>query len=113
MLVQVTRRAASWVARQKLAAAVLRRVMQRQTVNEVYCYICDGHDHVNHSCPVLKLPKPVAHAVGYSVAGLGVFHIPHVPLPKKKESKNALVTVVGGSISREQLVQQLQRIVPG
>ena len=61
---------------------------------------------------MLKLPKPVAHAVGYSVAGLGVFHIPHVLLPKKKESKNALVTVVGGSISREQLVQQLQRIVP-
>lgn len=23
--------------------------------NDVYCYICDGHDHVNHRCPVLKL----------------------------------------------------------
>lgn len=52
--------------------------------NEVYCYICDGHDHVNHRCPVLKLPKPVVHAVGFSVDGLGFHHIPHAPLPRRK-----------------------------
>jgi hypothetical protein len=38
---------------------------------EVYCVICDSHDHVNHKCPVLKMPRPVAHAVGYAVHGLG------------------------------------------
>lgn len=27
-------------------------------ISEIYCDICD----VNHRCPILKLPKPVAHA---------------------------------------------------
>jgi len=58
------------------------------------------------------MPKPVAHVVGYSVAGLTFYHIPHVSLARKKESKNAFVTVVGGTLSTEQLVLQLQRIVP-
>jgi hypothetical protein len=22
---------------------------------EIYCVICDSHDHVNHKCPVLKM----------------------------------------------------------
>jgi len=46
------------------------------------------------------------------VVGLGFYHIPHAPLPRKKDSKTALATVVGGSISKEQLIIQLQRIVP-
>lgn len=70
--------------------------------NEVYCYICDGHDHVNHRCPVLKIPKLLAHAVRYLVAALGFFHIPHALLPRKNGSKNAPVIIVGGPISREQ-----------
>lgn len=42
---------------------------------EVHCYICDGHDHVNYRCPVLKLPKPVANAVG--VLSGGAWIIPY------------------------------------
>lgn len=50
---------------------------------EVYCDICDSHnEHVNHRCPILKMPKPVVHAVGYAVEGLGFYHIPHPPLSK-------------------------------
>jgi hypothetical protein len=81
---------------------------------ELYCDICDAHgDHVNHRCPVLKLPRPSAHAVGYSVEGLGFYHIPHPPLSRKKDSKTALIKVVGGTLSLEQIVTQLQRIVLG
>ncbi|CAO2173343.1 unnamed protein product [Urochloa humidicola] len=81
--------------------------------NKVYCVICDGHDHVNHRCHLLKQPRPVAHAVGYAVMGLGFYHIPHAPLSRKKDSKTALVKVVGGTLSVEQMIVQLQRVVPG
>ncbi|CAO2146350.1 unnamed protein product [Urochloa humidicola] len=80
--------------------------------NKVYCVICDGHDHVNHRCHLLKQPRPVAHAVGYAVTGLGFYHIPHAPLSRKKDSKTALVKVVGGMLSTDQMVAQLQRVVP-
>ncbi|CAN6276965.1 unnamed protein product [Urochloa humidicola] len=80
--------------------------------NKVYCVICDGHDHVNHRCHLLKQPRPVAHAVGYTVTGLGFYHIPHAPL-SRKDSKTALVKVVGGTLSVDQMVAQLQRVVPG
>ncbi|CAO2178969.1 unnamed protein product [Urochloa humidicola] len=81
--------------------------------NKVYCVICDGHDHVNHRCHLLKQPRPVAHAVGYAVTGLGFYHIPHAPLSRKKDSKTAIVKVVGGTLSSDQMVTQLQRVVPG
>lgn len=80
---------------------------------KIYCVLCDGHDHVNHKCHLLRQPRPIAHAVGYSVTGLGFYHIPHPPLSRKKDSKAALVKVVGGKLTAKQVVAQLQRIVPG
>jgi hypothetical protein len=72
---------------------------------ELYNVICDGKDHVNHKCPILKQSRPVAHAVGYAVHGLGFYHIPHPPLPRtKKEYRQALNTVVGGELSKELIV---------
>lgn len=80
---------------------------------EVYCVICDSHEHMNHRCPLLKAPRPVAHAAGYAVMDLGFYHIPHPPLPRvKKDSKMARVSVVGGVLSGDQLIMQLRRIVP-
>ena len=75
--------------------------------------LCDSHEHMNHKCPLLKAPRPVAYAAGYAVMGLGFYHIPHPPLPRmKKDSKMARVSVVGGSLSADQLVLQLRRVVP-
>jgi hypothetical protein len=51
--------------------------------------------------------------VGYSVSGLGFYHIPHLPLSRKKDSKTALVKAICGILSLEQVVSQLQRVVPG
>lgn len=45
------------------------------------------------------------------MSGLGFYHIPHPPLSRKKDSKTALVSVVGSNLSGDQLVAQLQRIV--
>lgn len=78
---------------------------------QVYCVICDGHDHVNHCCHLLKQARPVAHAVGYAVEGLGFYHIPHPPLSRKKDSKTALVKVVVGTLTVDQVTAQLQRVV--
>lgn len=80
---------------------------------EVYCVICNSKDHMNHKCHLLKAPRPMAYAAGYVVMGLGFYHIPHPPLPRvKKDTKKALVSVVGGSLSGEQLIIQLKRVVP-
>ncbi|CAN6231827.1 unnamed protein product [Urochloa humidicola] len=81
---------------------------------ELYCVICDGHDHVNHKCPLLKMPRAVAHAVGYAVHGLGFYHIQRPALSRaKKETKMALITVEGGNLSKEQVQKQMQRLFPG
>ncbi|EEE62954.1 hypothetical protein OsJ_17761 [Oryza sativa Japonica Group] len=59
---------------------------------EVCCDICNSDSHVNHRCPILKIPKPSVQAVGYAVEGLGFNHIPHTPLQRsKKGTKMALV----------------------
>lgn len=77
-------------------------------IAELHYVICDGHDHLNHMCLILKQSRPVAHAVGYAVHGLGFYHIPHPPLPKtKRESSSTMITVVGGELSKEQIILQL------
>jgi hypothetical protein len=82
---------------------------------EIYCVICDKHnDHVNHKCPFLKMPRPVAHVVGYAVHGLGFYHIPRPPLPRvRKDSRTALVSVEGGCVTVEEIRRQLERLFPG
>jgi hypothetical protein len=81
---------------------------------DIYCVICDKRDHVNYKCPLLKMPRPVAHAVGYAVHGLGFYHIPRPPLPRsKKESKTATISVEGCKLSKEEVQKQLERLFPG
>jgi len=53
---------------------------------EVYRVICDSHEHMNHKCPLLKAPRPVAHAADYAVMGLGFYHIPYPPLREEKRT---------------------------
>ncbi|WVZ54678.1 hypothetical protein U9M48_005442 [Paspalum notatum var. saurae] len=67
---------------------------------------------LNLTCPLMQ-SRPVAHVVGHAVRGLGFYHIPHPPLPKtKKESWKALITVMGGSLTKEQIIIQLQKLFP-
>lgn len=82
---------------------------------EIYCVICNTpNDHMNHKCPILKLPRTVASVVGYAVHGLGFYHIPHPPLSRaNKESKMAVIKVDGGQLDKEQVIRQLQRLFGG
>jgi hypothetical protein len=81
---------------------------------EIDCVICDKYnDHVNYKYPILKMPGPVAHAVGYAVHGLGFYHIPHPPLRAKKDSRIALISVEGGQVQLEEVKRQLERLFPG
>lgn len=43
----------------------------------------------------------------------GSNHYSYAPIPRKKDSKTALVKVIGGRLSLDQVVVQLQRLVPG
>jgi hypothetical protein len=76
---------------------------------EIYCVICDKYnDHVNHKCPVLKMPRPVAHAVGYAVHGLGFYHILRPLLPRaKKDSRTVLISLEGGKVPMEEVKRQV------
>jgi hypothetical protein len=76
--------------------------------------ICDKHnDYVNFKCPILKMPRPVADAVGYAVHGLGFYHIPRPPLPKaRRDTRTALISVEGGQVPVEEVRRQLERLFP-
>jgi hypothetical protein len=82
---------------------------------EIDCVICDkNNDHVNHKCPFLKMPRPMAHAAGYAVHGLGFYHIPRPPLPQaKKDSRTTLKSVEGGQVPMEKVKRQLERLFSG
>jgi hypothetical protein len=60
------------------------------------------------------MTRPVAHAVGYAVHGLGFYHIPRPPLPRaKKDSRTALISVEGGQVPMEEVLRQLERLFLG
>lgn len=90
-----------------------RGMLQQSAIDEIYYVICDSHDHVNYKYPILKMPRPVAHVVGYVVHGLGFYHIPRPPLPKaKKDSKAVVISVEGGKLTKEEVQRQPERIFP-
>ncbi|KAG2599979.1 hypothetical protein PVAP13_5KG483000 [Panicum virgatum] len=98
----------------KCARCTKKGHLAANCTTEIYCVICDRKDHVNFRCPVLKMPRPVAHAVGYAVHGLGFYHIPHPPLPRaRKDTKMALISIEGGQLDKEEVQRQLARIFPG
>ncbi|WVZ84094.1 hypothetical protein U9M48_031158 [Paspalum notatum var. saurae] len=81
--------------------------------SEMYCVICNRKVLANRRCPILLQPRTVAQAVGSAVQGLGFCYIPHPPLTKAtKDNKTALISVLGGVLSKEQIVVQLKRLIP-
>lgn len=82
-------------------------------VAQLLCNICESTEHHTSKCSILKQPRTLAHPCGYDVPGLGFYHIPHAPVNPGRSSNNiALVTVQGGSITMEQLVAELGRLIP-
>jgi hypothetical protein len=77
------------------------------------CDICCG-DHVVKVCPNVKKMNITALPCGYAVEGLGFYFIPVAENPKEKaEEKYAVVRVLEGSITAEQLAVELEKLLPG
>ncbi|CAO2203924.1 unnamed protein product [Urochloa humidicola] len=78
----------------------------------LFCNICESDEHVAAKCPLKKKPRPVAVAVGYAVDDLGFYHIPHGPIAISKiDSNTVLIKVEGGSLTEEELVGHLKRLI--
>ncbi|PWZ27897.1 hypothetical protein Zm00014a_024097 [Zea mays] len=79
---------------------------------KLFCDICRTKAHNSGRCPVFRGDKPGALTCGYAVDGLGFYYIPHDPWQENKDySLSALVRVTSGSLSQEQIVSELGRLV--
>lgn len=79
---------------------------------ELYCDICDGHAHNTDRCPRYRAAKLFATPCGYAVDGLGFYYIPHTVTQKQKnESRTALVRVMEGTLTVDQMIAELTRLV--
>lgn len=76
------------------------------------CEICCD-DHVTKLCPNVKKMNVTAVPCGYAVEGLGFYFIPVAENPKiNLEEKSALVRVLEGSLTAEQLAVELEKLLP-
>ena len=77
------------------------------------CEICFG-DHVKKVCPNLKNLQATAIPCGYAVEGLGFYFIPVIENPKlPSDDKSAVVRVLEGSLTADQLAVELEKLLPG
>jgi len=76
------------------------------------CDLCFG-DHVKKVCPNLKNLNSTAIPCGYAVEGLGFYFIPVAENPKlTSEDKSAVVRVLEGSLTADQLAVELDKLLP-
>jgi len=77
------------------------------------CEICFG-DHVKKVCPNLNNLQATASPCGYAVEGLGFYFIPVIENPKlPSDDKSAVVRVLEGSLTADQLAVELDKLLPG
>jgi len=77
------------------------------------CEICFG-DHVKKVCPNLKNLQATAIPCGYDVEGLAFYFIPVIENPKlPSDDKSAVVRVLEGSLTADQLAVELDKLLPG
>jgi hypothetical protein len=78
----------------------------------VFCEICKSIDHAMIVCPILKQPKPVVQLVDQDADPLASFYIPHTPIqPTKKDSRLDLVSTIGKSLTKEEVMAYLRVLV--
>jgi len=77
------------------------------------CDLCFG-DHVKKVCPNLKNLNSTAIPCGYAVEGLGFYFIPVAENPKlTSEDKSAVVRILEGSLTADQLAVELDKLLLG
>lgn len=79
----------------------------------LFCDVCHG-DHAKKACPNLENLNFTAIPCGYAVEGLGFYFIPMTDTPKVTPvDTSAVVRVLEGSLSADQLAVELDRLLPG
>jgi hypothetical protein len=79
----------------------------------MFCDICEISNDVRLRCPKFRAAKGAAMPCGFSVEGLGVFHIPHESSIKQRtEARLALINVTNGVLSIQEVIAELQRLIP-
>jgi hypothetical protein len=77
------------------------------------CGIRESPDHVQLRYPKFRAAKGAAVPCGFAVEGLGFFHIPHESLAKQhSEARSALISVSKGVLSIQEVIAELQRLIP-
>lgn len=79
------------------------------------CDNCLKTGHESDDCPLLTMPKPVVTIYGVRNNRLMFFESPCSNLSRLRleNARTGIVRVSGGSLSDDQVVQQLRRLVPG
>jgi hypothetical protein len=79
------------------------------------CDICSSHSHLKPRCPLhKKAAKIYAMTCGYAVDGLGFYYIPHQASSRPRSDHNAMVIwVLEGTLTGEQVVLEMDRLLPG
>ena len=78
------------------------------------CEFCEGAVHKNGPCPLLAAPKPHPIMYGYAHDEMMIFGIPLSEnyKPKVENTRLASVVVAKGVMTVQQVIAQLQRLVP-
>uniref|UniRef100_K3ZCU6 CCHC-type domain-containing protein n=1 Tax=Setaria italica TaxID=4555 RepID=K3ZCU6_SETIT len=85
-----------------------------QCTTQISCALCVTDTHVTKACPQAKVAKQTASLCGYAVDGLGFYHIPYNgKLKAQPESKAAVVKVIEGSMTANNIAVELERLLPG
>jgi hypothetical protein len=79
---------------------------------ELFCEVCDVKTHLTSKCPVICACRTFTVPCGYAVEGFGFYYIPQPNLVKsRKGGCNGTLTVVEGSLTEEQIINELKRLV--
>ena len=80
----------------------------------ILCEFCEEPDHGDADCPLLAAPKPQLQMFGFAHEELVIFQLPLSDSyrPKVEDDRLASLAVSGGAMSVDQVVAQMQRLVP-
>ncbi|PWZ46274.1 hypothetical protein Zm00014a_005638 [Zea mays] len=79
---------------------------------ELFCEVCNVKTYLTSKCPVVHASRTFVVPCGYTVEGLGFYYIPQPnPVKPRKGGCNGTVTVVEDSLTEEQIMNELKRLV--
>jgi uncharacterized 2Fe-2S/4Fe-4S cluster protein (DUF4445 family) len=79
----------------------------------MHCEVHDSLDHVKPRCLLFRAVKLLAALCGCAVEGLGFFFIPQDGIVKQKmDARAAQIRVIEGSLVVQEVVYELERLIP-